>query len=87
MITTSDIVLDASKRKYGPCIMCNVIADAFLHSYHRMNHEKMTAIAFVQAGAVRVTLPKGRMYSKIYSYIYFFSSQATNLRDLYTDDL
>lgn len=60
MITSTEIVLDANKRKYAECIMCNVVADAFLSSYHRMHDEKTTAIAFVQAGAVRVTLPKGR---------------------------
>lgn len=60
MITTSEIVLDADKRKYAECTMCNVVADAFLNSYHRMHDEKTTAIALVQAGAVRVTLSKGR---------------------------
>lgn len=62
VITTSEIVLDASKRKYAECTMCDVIADAFLDSYHKMNDVKTTAIAFVQAGGVRVTLPKGRKH-------------------------
>lgn len=60
VITMSEINLDASKRKYAECTMCNVVADAFLDSYHKMNDMKTTAIAFVQGGAVRVTLPKGR---------------------------
>lgn len=71
VITTSEIVLDASQRKYAECIMCDVIADAFLDSYHKMNDVKTTAIAFVQAGGVRVTLPKGRKYILFFSCIFF----------------
>lgn len=62
VITISEIILDADKRKYAECPMCDVVADAFLDSYHKMNVVKITAIAFVQAGAIRVTLPKGREY-------------------------
>lgn len=71
VITTSKIVLDASQRKYAECIMCDVIADAFLDSYHKMNDVKTTAIAFVQAGGVRVTLPKGRKYILFFFCIFF----------------
>lgn len=66
VITISEINLDASKRKYGECAMCNVVADAFLDSYHKMNNMKTTAIAFVQGGAVRVTLPKGRKHQILF---------------------
>lgn len=66
MITISEIELDASKRKYGECLMCNVVADAFLDSYRKLNNVKKPDVALVQGGAVRVTLPKGRKYQILF---------------------
>lgn len=73
----TDIVLrnkcvqsENSRKKFDNCnlqivtdkLTCDVVADAFLDSYHKMNAIQTTAIAFFQAGAVRVTLPKGRKH-------------------------
>lgn len=47
--------------------MGDVIADAFLYSYRKNSNyenDNTTAIAFIQAGGVRVTIPKGRKYSR-----------------------
>lgn len=47
--------------------MGDVIADAFLNSYLKnsnYDNDNKTAIAFIQAGGVRVTIPKGRKYSR-----------------------
>lgn len=59
-IATTDITLDRNNCSFGECVMGNVVADSFLNSYRRVNNDTATAIALVQSGGIRVTLPKGR---------------------------
>lgn len=58
----TDILLDQSKCAYTECLMGDVIADAFVHSYRVETNDTNPAIGFIQAGGVRNTLPTGCAY-------------------------
>lgn len=58
----TDIFFDQSNCQYMECVMGDVIADAFIHSYRMKTNDTNSAIAFIQAGGVRNSLPIGRTY-------------------------
>lgn len=60
IVATTDITLDHRNCLYAECLMGNIVTDAFLTSYRRMTNDTKPAIALVQSGGIRVTLPSGR---------------------------
>lgn len=77
-IATTDITLDHKNCSYAECIMGDVIADAYLSSYRNLTNDSGTAIALVQSGGIRITLPKGCEYLREdYLFLMMFESIAS----------
>lgn len=62
IIGSTNVVLDQSNCKYAECIMGDFVTDAFFDFFRRNINDTKPSVAFIQAGGIRASLPKGRTF-------------------------